>query len=253
MLFLSAADARADTGSSIDAAGRPLLDAGASARQGLMLPSLVATETRLTTRATATSWAGYEAARSSFVLRTFVDATVYGPLALRAGVSYLPDSLNASAQPHFGARLQLLRQAKHGLDLGVGAFYRMEHFTEEEGLIQAMLTAGFRHGRTGMFANVVYGQDAEGDDQEGEVLFALLQSVHESLQVGFEARARFKLASTDKKRVDTPIETADLSLAPTLSYAIGPIALLAQAGASAIHVQTWSVGVLAMAGLASSY
>jgi hypothetical protein len=187
------------------------------------------------------------------VLRAFVDATVYGPLALRAGVSYLPDSVNASAQPHIGARVQLLRQAKHGLDLGFGAFYRLERFSEEEGLIQAMLTGAFRHGHTGLFANLVYGQDAEGDDQEGEVLFALLQQVHDAVQVGFESRGRFKLASTDPKRRDVPIETAEISVAPTLSFAVGPVAFLAQAGGSAIHVQDWRVGVLAMAGLASSY
>ena len=255
MLLLFAAGARADAARApgSDAASRPRLDASASAKQAMMLPSLVATDTTLTTRVTSTNWAGYDAARGSFVLRSFVDATVYGPLAIRAGISYLPDSLNASAQPNFGARLQLLRQAKHGLDLGVGAFYRMERFTQEEGLLQAMLTAAVHLGNTGLFANLVYGQDAEGDDQEGEALFALLHQLRESLQVGFESRARFKLASTDQKRRDKPVETAEVSIAPTLSYAIGPIALLAQAGGSAIHVQAWRVGVLAMAGLASSY
>lgn len=116
-----------------------------------------------------------------------------------------------------------------------------------------MVTAAFRHGRTGLFANIVYGQDAEGDDQEGEVLVALLQSLNDSPQVGFESRARFKLASTDEKRREMPAETADLSLAPTASYALGPVAFLAQAGVSAIHVQSWKVGALAMAGLASSH
>jgi hypothetical protein len=253
LIFVAAARADTSPQAGSDALSRPRLEASASAKQGLMLPSLVAADTSQTTRVTGTSWAGYDAARSSFVLRTFVDANVYGPLALRAGVSYLPDSLNSSAQPHVGARVQLLRQAKHGLDLGLGAFYRMERFTQEEGLIQAMITAGYRHGRTGLFANLVYGQDAEGDDEEGEVLFALLQSVHESIQVGFEARGRFKLASSDEKRRQMPLETADLALAPTFSYALGPVAFLAQAGAAAIHVHAWRVGALAMAGLASSY
>ena len=255
-LLLVAAEARADPAVEADAeTSRPRFDAAASARQGMMLPSLVAANTDLTTRATATSWAGYDAARSSFVLRTFADATLYGRLAIRAGVSYLPDSAHtsATAQPSIGARLQLLREAKHGVDLGIGAFYRMDRFTHEEGLIQALLTASVHLGRTALFGNLAYGQDAEGDDQEGEAMFALLHSLSESLQLGFESRARFKLASSDQKPRAVPLSTVDASVAPTLSYALGPIALLAQAGVSTVRTTSWRAGALAMAGLASSF
>ena len=39
----------------------------------------------------------------------------------------------------------------------------------------------------------------------------------------------------------------------TLSYAIGPIALLAQTRLSTIHAPLWRTGALAMAGLAGSF
>jgi hypothetical protein len=254
IVLLSVSHARADASrSDAEHSGRPTFDAAASARQGMMLPSVVPTDTSLATRGTATSWAGYDAARSSFVLRTFADATLYGRLALRAGISYLPDSLNSSAQPNVGARVQILRQDKHGFDLGVGTFYRMDRFTTEDGLIQAVLTAAVHLGKTGLFGNLAFGTDAEGDDQEGEVLVAMLHSINQALQLGFEARTRFKIASDDPKRHAEPVENADLSIAPSLSYGIGPIALLAQAGVSALHVRDWKVGPIAMAGMAASF
>jgi hypothetical protein len=254
-LFLLTGEAHADTSSDREHAepSHPWFDAAASARQGMMLPSVLPTDTELASRATATTWAGYDSARSSFVLRTFADATVYKRLALRVGMSYLPDSLNQSAQPSFGARVQILRQSKHGFDLGAGGFYRMERFTSEEGLIQALLTGALHVGKTALFANLAFGMDAEGDDTEGEVLLAVLRSLNHSLQLGIEGRARFSLASDDPKRREEPVESADASLAPTLSYALGPIALLAQAGASARHAEHWRVGPLAMGGLAASF
>jgi hypothetical protein len=182
-----------------------------------------------------------------------VDANVYGRLSVRAGVSYLPDPTATSAQPLVGARLQLLRESKQGLDLSIGGFYRMDRFTSEEGLIQIMLSLGGHVGKAGVFGNLIYGQDAEGDDHEGEGLFALLYSISPSLQLGLESRGRFKVASTDPKRRQQPAPRLDASIAPTLSYAIGPVALLAQAGGSTLYTNTWRVGAIAMGGLAAAF
>ena len=228
---------------------RPHFDAALSAEQAMFLPALVAPGSDRASRVNAAVWAGYDSANDAAIVRSFVDATVYGPLAIRAGVSYLPEAPERSAQPHVGARLSLLREDTHGLDLALGAFYRMERFTEEEGLAQGLVSVGKHMGRTGLFANLIYGQDVEGDDREGEVLVAVLHALTGRLQLGAEARARFNLGSTDDKRAKRPVSKLDAHLAPTLSFAFGPLALFAQVGAVVARTSTWRPGILAMAGI----
>jgi len=232
---------------------RPRFDAAASARQGMMLPDLVAPGSDRASRVTSTAWSGVDSARKSVVLRSFVDAHVYERLSVRAGVAYMPDPTARSAQPMVGLKLQLLRESKQGIDMSVGGFYRMDRFTSEEGLMQAMLALGGHVGKVGLFGNLVYGQDAEGDDYEAEGLFALLYGVTPAFQVGFESRGRFKLASTDVKRRSEPAPRVDVAIGPTLSYALGPVALLAQAGGSTLYTNAWRVGALAMGGLSASF
>jgi hypothetical protein len=161
----------------------------------------------------------------------------------------VPESSVRSIQPHVGARVSLLEQDRHGFDLGVGLFYRMERFTQEEGLAQALLSGAVRFGRTGLFANAAYGQDLEGDDMEGELGLALLHRVSRGFQFGVESHARFKLRSTDEKRRDQPLQTFDAYLAPTASYALGPVALFAQVGPSFYRLHGTHTGVLALAGV----
>ncbi|MFT3927738.1 MAG: hypothetical protein QM778_34745 [Myxococcales bacterium] len=232
---------------------RPSFDAAASARHGMMLPDLIAPGSDEAPRVTATGWSGYDSARESAVVRSFVDANVWARLSLRAGVSYLPDPTARSAQPMIGAKVQLLRQAKQGIDLSLGGFYRLDRFTSEEGLAQLVVSLGGRIGKLGLWGNLTYGQDLEGDDFEGESMFAVLYALRPDLQLGLEARARFLLESTDAKRKDTPAPTGDMSIAPTFSYALGPVALLAQAGASTLHTNSWHAGAIAMGGLSAVF
>jgi hypothetical protein len=234
-------------------AARPVFDAAASARHGMMLPDLVAPGSESASRVTSTAWSGFDSARKSAVLRSFVDANLYGRLSMRAGVAYMPEPTAKSAQPMLGLKLQLLGESKQGIDLSLGGFYRMDRFTSEEGLIQALLALGGHVGKVGLFGNVVYGQDAEGDDYEAEGLFALLYGVTPAFQVGLESRGRFKLGSTDEKRRAEPAPRVDAAVGPTLSYAIGPVAVLAQVGGSTLYTNAWRVGAVAMGGLAASF
>jgi len=249
-LLLVGSVARADGNPRDDKqVSRPRFDAAASGEQGLLLSSLVAPGSANASPVVATTWAGYDSGPGSPVVRSFVDATVYGPLALRAGISYVPESSVRSIQPHVGARVTLLEQSKHGFDLGVGLFYRMERFTQEEGLAQALLSAAVHFGRTGLFANVAYGQDLEGDDMEGEGALALLHRISRGFQLGVESHARFKLGSSDEKRRDQPVQTFDAFFAPTASYALGPVAVFAEVGPSLYRLHGMHAGVLALAGV----
>lgn len=245
---------RADAPPSRDdgAVSRPRFDAAASAESGMMLPGLVAPGSSNASQVTAAAWSGYDSARDSLVVLSFADATIWGPIAVRAGISYVPESAVPSVQPHVGARVQILEQRRAGIDLGVGVFYRMERFTEEEGLAQALVSGAVHFGRTGVFANVIYGQDVEGDDREGELVLAVLHSLSQSLRLGVESRTRFKLGSEDDKRVTQPVETFNVYFAPTVNYALGPVALFAEIGPTYVRADHGTAGVLMMGGLGGS-
>jgi hypothetical protein len=219
----------------------------------MLLPDLMAPGSDEAPRVTLAGWGGYDGARDSAVVRSFVDANVWARLSLRAGVSYRPDATAPAAQPLIGAKVQLLRQSRSGVDMSLGGFYRMDRFTDEEGLLQAVVSLGGRVGKAGIWGNLVYGQDAEGDDFEGEGMFAFLYSIRPELQLGLESRIRFLLQSTDEKRATTPAPNVDASVGPTFSYALGPVAFLAQAGVSTLHTDSWHVGAVAMGGLAAAY
>jgi hypothetical protein len=241
------------TGEEAPPAQRPRFDAAANARQGLMAETLVAPGSRQAGRVTAVAFSGYDGARRGMIVRSFLDANIYGPLDLRAGVSYLPNGVENAAKPHAGLRVRALNQDKHHVDLAFGLFYRLERFTEDEGMVQALVALGTRIDKAGLFANLTYGQDPEGDDREGEVMFAFLYELLPALQLGFETRLRIDLASDDPRRAARKASDFDGTLTPTLSYSLGPIAPLAHVGASTMHTNSWHIGAVGTGGLAAVY
>jgi hypothetical protein len=119
---------------------------------------------------------------------------------------------------------------------------------------RAMIAAGRRFGRLGLFANLGYGQDPEGDDREGEAALAALYSASNPLQLGFEAHARFDLFSSDPRRAMHKDAAAELTSGPVLHYALGPCMLLAQVGVSSIVGQhSVRPGAVALAGVGAGY
>jgi hypothetical protein len=244
------ADADADATNPIE---RPRFNAAASVRNGVTLPILVAPGSAAASAASTVFWAGYDQALVSLTLRSHADLHVYGPLDARVGVTYLPNSMQNAMQPHAGLRVRLLTQEGSGLDLGVGAFYRMERFTDDEGLVQGLLTAATRLGRLGLLGNLSYGQDPEGDDREADFVLAALYELSAALNVGLESRLRFDLASQDPKRAARGDASFDGIVAPTVGYSVGPVALLAQAGVSTMRARTWHTGAIALGGLAVAY
>lgn len=243
---------RADSDADAQASPRQTFDAASSARHGLTLPVLVAPSSEEAGRVVATAWSGYDGARGSTVLRSYVDAHIWGRLSVRAGVSYLPDGVDASAQPNVGAKLALVRN-RRGFDLALGAFYRLERFTSEEGLAQLLLTGAYGFGKTRLFANLIYGQDLEGDDFEGEAVLSALYSIKPWLQVGASSHVRLNLASEDPKRTTRGTSDLEASLAPTVMYSVGPVAIMAQVGVTTMRAGTFQTGALAMGGLSGSY
>ena len=232
---------------------QPHWDAAASIQHGQTFATLVPPGSNEASFTTVTLLSGYDAAYDSFAMRAHADTRIWGPVDFRAGMTYVPNGVSGSVQPHLGLRVRLLNQDRQGIDLAVGAFYRMERFTPDDGMFQGLITAAWHHERLGVFANLTYGQDGEGDDRESDVALGAVYQLRDDLHVGVEAHTRFDLGSNDPRRVMRNDSKLDAYVAPTFSYSFGPVALLAQVGASTTHRDQWRTGVLALGGLAGAY
>jgi hypothetical protein len=179
---------------------------------------------------------------------------VYGPVDLRVGLTYTPDAPEgqAQAQPNVGARVNLLAQSRSGIDLSTGVFYRKEQYTVDDGVVQGVLALGRHFGRVGLFGNLAYAQDPEGDDREGEVALAMLYATTARLQLGVESKCRFDLFSSDPRRAARNSPVFESWSGPVLQYALGPIALLVQTGLSTLTNDHTRVGAIAIGGLGAA-
>ena len=90
--------------------------------------------------------------------------------------------------------------------------------------------------------NVVYGQDGEGDDHEGEVHLAVLADVAQHFHVGVDSRATRALASTDPRRAQLGTPTGTLIAGPLAAFTYGPIAVMTEVGMSEVWVAQPEVG-----------
>jgi len=206
-------------------------------------------------RATATSWAGYDGARQAPLVNVEVDARIVGRLALVVGAGYaadLPNTTTRQLRPLVGARLQVLTQARSGVDGAVALMYRKDVFTSEGGFVQAALAVERRQGRARLLANLVYGQDGEADDLQGEGRLAAMVETVRGLRVGADGRYRH-LWSSDPHRAIYDRPTSEVLAGPTASYTHGSWAVMAEAGLSTIRTNVTQSGLIALAGVASSF
>lgn len=225
----------------------PESTAAVSGEAGMFLPTVIAARTDSQT-GYIRAIGGYDTARRSAQMEALADVTLVGPLALRAGVLYAqkPNSF----RPSIGLRVQILSQEGTGIDMGAGVFYRPEGFTEAEGEVEVALAFGRRFGRIATFANLVYGQDPEGAERDGELRLGALYSVTSLLQAGLDARLRFDLGSEEGKRRTEGEAEYDIVFGPTASYALGPVAAIAQVGMSIFGREPARPGAVMLAGLA---
>lgn len=228
-------------------------DASDAAERGMLLPLLVAPASGRKDLVVANVVGGYDSALRTGVMRATGDVQLIGPVDLRFGVTYTPDAWNGQVQPHIGARVRILSQEKAGIDFAAALFYRLERFTDDEGLIQILVAAGRRFGPLNVLMHASYGQDPEGDDREGEVAAAGLFALSSHLQVGLENHIRFDLFSDDPKREARRDTEYDLTVGPLAQWALGPVALLGQVGFRASRFNRVETGAIALAGLSGTY
>jgi hypothetical protein len=205
-------------------------------------------------RVTATTWAGYDGAKHAPLLTATVEARIVGPLTIVAGVGYTADLPSSPAlRPQLGLRAQLLDQKKHGVDGAVAVMYRQDLFTTEEGFFQGAVALERRQGPIRVLGNLLYGQDGEGDDHDGEARLAALYEARPGLLVGLDGRYRRDLWSTDPNRFTRARPEYELLTGPTASFSRGSWAVMAETGFSAVRTTTTQTGLVALAGLGSCF
>jgi hypothetical protein len=222
--------------------------AALSAEAGQYLPLTIAPRVD-SQRGYVRALGGFDSARRSAQFDARADVTIWGPIAATVGAVYTRKS---DFRPTVGARVQALNQSDHFVDMAVGAYYKPEGFDEFEGEVEFVLALGHRFGRLSTFANLVYGQDPEGAERDGELRLAALYELTTPLQVGLDARLRFDLGSEQEKIAKEGGAEYDLVLGPTASYAFGPVAAIAHAGLSLYGTSPARPGAVVLLGMAGS-
>lgn len=204
---------------------------------------------------------GYDStARNGGTVNAVVEAALANRVALRVGADYVSgvDAPSLSA----GLRFGVLRQELNGFDLGVSVTYRTLGFTESGGDVELGLLASRRWGRLGVFANFIYGQGITTVQRDAQVRAAAQYSITERLRAGIDGRCRFNLGQNGQAADRQALQLAtdfDLLVGPAVSYAIGPVALLLNAG---VHTITYdptpsnevtATGVAATGGVGASF
>ena len=184
-----------------------------------------------------------------------VEAALGYRVVIVAGVTYSPATTTqaGTAQPSVLARVQILDQARHGIDGAVSVGYGRDCYVDEQGLFVASLAAGWRSERTALLANLGYGQDGEGDDHEGDLRLAGLYRVTRHLHVGLDARLRKMLRTTDPKTLGNVMGVIGV---PELEFTAGPVAaltaglwgLLVESGVNAVRQGTLRTGAIVVGG-----
>jgi hypothetical protein len=220
-----------------------------------------------TQRAFGTVQGGYEGAREAGVLEGRAEVTVWGPIAVRVGILYTGEGEGEEQEraageeeeegegrlrPSVGARVQALSQDGQGIDLSIGVFYKPEGFTEAEGEIEGVIALGRRFGQLGLIADLVYGQDPEGRERDGEVRLAGLYDVMPRFVIGLDSRLRFDLGTEEEKFAEEGGAEYDLVAGPLAGYVLGPVAFNLVAGVSVVGTPDTLVGPIALASISGT-
>jgi hypothetical protein len=171
---------------------------------------------------------GYDSSRRGPLVDSVVEARVWGPFALRFQATYSNDT--DKMRPSVAGRVQLLRQERHGVDGALTVFFKTEGFTETEGEIETFASIGRRFQQVTLIGDLVYGQDPEGNERDGEIHAAALHQ-WSRVMVGLDSRVRFAIG-TQHGHAATTEPVFDFMGGPVATVATGPVAIFAQAGPS---------------------
>jgi hypothetical protein len=203
------------------------------------------------TRAQAWGWSGYDSSRKAALFDAGAEVTLWGPIALRGGAVY--SDATSRMRPYVAARVQVLRQEAHGINAAFGVSFKTEGFTEAEGEVETFASIGRRIGTLVLVGNLVYGQDPEGNERDGELRASAFQQ-RGRLALGIDSRVRSAIG-TQAGRAATTEPKFDAMGGPVAMAVIGPFVIFAEAGPSAFKMPGLAtrVGLTAFGGLGSAF
>lgn len=218
------------------------------------VPGAVAAEAGAAT-GTGYGWAGYDGATRTPLVGATAEVRLGARLVIGAGSTYAArdGQDHAELRPSVFARYQILDQAHHGLDLGGAIAYRQDRFVSEEGMLQGTLSLGV-HGDVGaVLMNLGYGQDGEGDDHIGNARLIAFRHLADALHVGIDSNIQWLFDSTDPNRAQHGTPSLELTVAPAITYGVGPVVLTLEVGWSGVEFDQFRSGVLAISGVGTSF
>lgn len=237
-----------------DGEGASSTSAQAAASEGFLLPTVETAGGDRSSRGVVNTLVGYDGGTKNALMRVTGDVKAFGPLDLRLGLTYTPGNEEGEVQPMIGARVRILNQEDHAINLSTAVYYRMERFTDDEGFVQGVLALSRRWGRLGAFLNGAYGQDPEGDDRLADFGVALLYTLNSAWIIGLESDLKVDLASEDPKRDLRDDRELEFTAGPVATWSIGPIGLVAQAGIRTLKFESGSrTGALLLGGVSYAH
>lgn len=218
------------------------------------LPGVISATTG-TALAVGTAWGGYDGATRTPLTGAATEVRLGRRVVIGAGATYAArdDQEPAALRPSALVRVQILDQPSHGLDLHVAAGYRQDRFSGEDGMFQAAVALGIRGDAGSVVLNLGYGLDGEGDDQLGEARLVAFRRLASTLHVGLDGHVQWLFDSDDPNRDLHSTPTLALSVMPALTYGVGPVTLLAEAGWSGVDRGGFRNGLLALAGAGTAF
>jgi len=203
------------------------------------------------TRAFAWGHGGYDSSRKGPVAETAAEVQLWGPLALRGGATYSNDT--ARMRPSVGLRAQFLRQETSGIDGAISVFFKTEGFTEAEGEIETFVSVGHVFDRTAVMGDLVYGQDPEGNERDGELRASVIRSIGR-FAVGADSRVRSALGTQHgMAAIQEPKYDATLGALGTVT--VGTLVIFAEAGPDVVKLPQTTIryGAIVFAGIGSAF
>jgi hypothetical protein len=217
------------------------------------LPGALSAELDPGTHSVASGWGGYDGATSNPVATATAEAWLIPRLSLMAGFGSTTQPGDVRLRAEGGLRLMVLDQRRHGINATIGFVYRQDRFANEEGTLEWSALLSRRFGATLALARLLYAQDGEGDDHEGEFRVAGLHDIGRKLLVGIDGRVRASLGSSDPHRAEHANPTLEFNVGPLVAYNINRWSVMAEAGLSGQKVDQLRTGMLVLGGLGAAF
>jgi len=199
----------------------------------------------------ALGWAGYASDRERAIVDARAEVALVPWLILQ--VRTATDTESAGLRPSVGLRFRLLGESGTRPGIALGAFYKTEGFTEPEGEIEGVLAVSAHVGNLGFLANLVYGQDADGRERDGEAGVAATIGLGDRWLLAVDTRARLNLVSTAAAQPGKQaLPRFDLVAGPLAMCRLGPTFLALQTGVAMIELAELRVGAFALLGFGAA-